>query len=428
MKCLELTIIAQAPLAIGRQKPGSVSEVEHFIPGAVIRGAIAGKLLHLTGQQQTDLSQAGGDFQTLFLDEQAAIFQNAYPAIATISPSEAKYAREPIYVLPATAVSSKTNPGFKQSGQAEKSGVFDTLVDRFCAEQCGHLYDPSCPVDQSRVEPFGGFYSKSEDSSVEHHYRSHAVSTRFLTRVGINRRRATAQDEILYSTEVLNESFLPNTKGKFPRWEYVGYRGYIYVLDDAIADKLQAFINHHSERFRLGGGASRGLGKVKVNSSAAKPERPIQQRIEEFNKALKQRWQQWSSLFLETDLSSIRDRTFFTLNLQSDAILSHGWRRTTVITPEMLNADVSHLDLELHAAYTSYDYRGGWNAAWGLMKDVELITSKGSVYLFSTAEKEKWITVLEDLEQKGVGDRTVEGFGQIQVCNEFHTVFRENAK
>jgi CRISPR-associated protein Csx10 len=88
---------------------------------------------------------------------------------------------------------------------------------------------------------------------------------------------------------------------------------------------------------------------------------------------------------------------------------------------------VDDSSLKLHVAYTSYDYRSGWNAAWGLMKDVELVTNKGAVYLFSTTQVEPWIQALEQLEMHGVGERTCEGFGQVQVCNEFHLVFREDA-
>jgi CRISPR-associated protein Csx10 len=33
---------------------------------------------------------------------------------------------------------------------------------------------------------------------------------------------------------------------------------------------------------------------------------------------------------------------------------------------------------------------------------------------------------LKLLEQRGIGDRTSEGFGQVKVCDEFHCVFREN--
>ena len=119
----------------------------------------------------------------------------------------------------------------------------------------------------------------------------------------------------------------------------------------------------------------------------------------------------------------------FTLDLQSDAILTEQWRRTTVISEVMLQqfAGIEDESLKLEAAYSSYDYRSGWNAAWGLMKDVELITNKGSVYLFSTTQLDSWFEALEELELKGVGERTPEGFGQVQVCNDFHLVFRENA-
>jgi CRISPR-associated protein Csx10 len=76
-------------------------------------------------------------------------------------------------------------------------------------------------------------------------------------------------------------------------------------------------------------------------------------------------------------------------------------------------------------AYSSYDYRSGWNAAWGLQKDVELMTNMGSVYLFSTTQPGTWYKPLAQLESRGVGDRVSEGFGQIRVCDEFHLVFRE---
>lgn len=85
-------------------------------------------------------------------------------------------------------------------------------------------------------------------------------------------------------------------------------------------------------------------------------------------------------------------------------------------------------DVKLEAAYSSYDYRSGWNSAWGLMKDVELVTNKGAVYLFSTTQPESWYEALAELELTGVGEKTCEGFGQLEVCDDFHLIFRENAK
>ena len=242
MKCIELTITALSPLAIGKQKPGgSVSEAEQFIPGTVIRGAIASQILQQSPEQNADFTQTENDFQSLFLSDKSATFQNAYPATAK-SGESFEIVAEQVKILPATALSSKTNPGFKSKGH----GVFDTLIDRFCADQYNHPYDPNCPTDGERVEPFSGFYSQNN-----HKYRTHSVSTRFLTRVGINRRRATSEDDILYSIEVLNESFLK--KSQPPIWESVVYRSYVFIPDDSLTTKFINFINNNPDRFRIGG-------------------------------------------------------------------------------------------------------------------------------------------------------------------------------
>jgi CRISPR-associated protein Csx10 len=426
MKQIKLTITALSALAIGRQKSGgSISEAESYIPGSVIRGAIAFQILRQANQKNVDLSQNGGDFQSLFLAENSAIFQNAYPAIAKVGKDQLEFVSDDIYVLPATAVSSKTNPGFKSEDET-RGGVFDTLIDRFCAEAYNHPYDPNCPEDFGRVEPFSGFYSQNNGN-----YRSHSVTTRFLTRVGINRKRATAEDEILYSIEVINESFLKNTKrGVFRQWEPFVYRSSIFVEDDNLAELLLEFTNKNDESFRLGGSISRGLGRVRIEAKIVEIQSDVERRIEHFNNKLHKRWQRWK-IFNENQPDLSKEYFYFTLDLQSDPIFTEQWQRTTVISEAMLLqfTGVEDSGLKLEVAYSSYDYRSGWNSALGLMKDMELITNKGAVYLFS-ASKDKWhdwIKALGELEMNGVGDRTCEGFGQVQVCNEFHNVFREKA-
>jgi len=440
MKRIELKITALSPLAISRQKSGgSVSEVESYIPGSVIRGAFAGQILQQYGQINANLAESDNHFQSLFLSEHSAIFQNAYPAIAKISEDEFKCVTDEVRVLPATAVSSKADSGFKPN----KNGVFDTLIDRFCAEAYNYPFDPSDPKSledktDPRVEPYGGFYSKTADSEVLHKYRIHSVSTRFLTRVGINRRRATSEDDILYSIEVLNESFVKNQKANLRIWENIVYRSLILVEKEEIAKLLQGFIKRNSDRFHLGGSVSRGLGKVKIEVTDGIIPESVEARIKKFNQKLENRWKEWS-VFCEPRENLLASRTYFTLDLQSDAILTEKWRRTTIISPEMLcqlaglEEEFSKLDsqekkdnfLKLDVAYSSYDYRSGWNSGWGLMKDVDLIINKGGVYLFSTTQPDIWMDKLGQLEEKGVGDRTCEGFGQIQICNEFHLVFRD---
>lgn len=407
MKQIQLTITAKSPLSIGRKKPSSVSEAADFIPGSVIRGAVASHLLRLSSEEP----EPNDDFFRLFTDDNAAIFSNGYP---TQNTTEAK-------VLPATAVSAKAKPGFLslKNGNYEKYGVFDTLIDRFCAESLNRFYDPNCPKaledgSDGRVEPFGGFYTCQGKK-----YQSQSVSKRLLTRVGINRRRATSEEQILYSLEVLNEV---QGESKQP----TSYRSAILIEDDELAQRLTTFIEEESDRIRLGGSASRGLGRVTITAKCGNVNSNVQSKIKQFNQALSQRWQQWNDLF---GTRSQLDREYVTLDLQSDAILTENWKRTTVVTPEMLFqlANCKDDSLQLHAAYTSYDYVSGWNSAWGLMKDIDLITNKGSVYLLSTQQMNQWYEVLERLEQKGIGDRTCEGFGQVEICNNFHTIFREKA-
>nr|RNJ64961.1 MAG: CRISPR-associated RAMP protein Csx10 [Leptolyngbya sp. IPPAS B-1204] len=421
MKRIDLTITAVSPLAIGQRKPGgSVSEALDYIPGTVIRGAIAAQILQQAqalaqiSATDTDFSQPNNHFQTLFLDDRAAVFQNAYPGIAKVSKDRYELSSTEVRLLPATALSSKTNGGFKP-----KAGVFNALIDSFCAREHGHFYEPN-DLEGDRVEPFSGFYSKNGNT-----YRSHPVSKRLLTRVGINRRRATAQEEILYSIEVLNES----QGKKYPH--PMVYKGAILIENDALAEQLHQFIARNSNQFRLGGSTSRGLGKVVIATAIqdlANPSGLIKQRIDSFNQKLAERWQWWH-IFNEGIANLLINRTFFTIDLQSDAILSEKWQHTMVISEDMLQqfAAIEDPTLELHSVYSSYDYRSGWNAAWGLQRDVELVTKMGGVYLFSTQQPTIWYEKLADLELRGVGDRISEGFGQVRICDEFHQIVREYA-
>jgi CRISPR-associated protein Csx10 len=411
MRRIQLRITALSPLAIGGHKPGgSISEVETYIPGTVIRGSIAGLMIRQANSEGIDFANdPTSDFKTLFIDG-GAIFQNAYPAIAEVSNDF--QVRPDVKVLPATVLSAKASPGFRPKG----NGMFDSLLDRFCAEQFGQIYDPNCPVDGGRVDPVKGFYSSDHQQ-----YAMHSTSTRLLTRVGINRRRATAEDQILYSTQVLEEFKRQNVPMVF---------SCSILVVDALAEEFVQYLNQNANSLRLGGGVSRGLGKVELELEVKETVSDLSDRLNQLNAALKGRWQLWK-LFDGTKADPSRERLFFTIGLQSDAILTEQWRRTTVISETIFRTAVgsSSESIRLEAAHSSYDYRSGWNSAWGLMKDTELMTDRGSVYLFSVdkREAEHWITHLTELENSGIGDRISEGFGQVRVCDEFHSVFRERA-
>lgn len=408
MEAIQLTLMAQSPLAIGRQKPGgSISEAQDYIPGSVIRGALADLMLSQTQHRPAEALE--GDLAALFTAARPAVFTHAYPGSGS-------------KVLPATAFSSKNNPGFRS--EAGKTGVFDTLLDRFCSQRLGIPFDPTEPDGSGgRVEPFGGFYSQQE-SDLGPRYERAAVSKRLLTRVGINRRRATAADQILYSLEVMNEGKArPNG-----HLERSLFSGYIYLRDPELAETLTRYLNAHAHLLRLGGGVSRGLGRVNVTARRLAAPRPsLAQRVEAFNQKLRQRWQQWQ-VFGDPWQPLPPERQYFSIGLQSGAILKERWQRTTVLTPQMLQEEANCEDgsLALELAFSSYAYVSGWNAAWGLFKDVELVTTQGSVFLLSTTQLERWIPILAEMEYWGIGERTAEGFGQIEVCSPFHHHFWEN--
>jgi CRISPR-associated protein Csx10 len=412
MKPIQLSITAKSPLALGQAKTGSsVSNVESYIPGTVIRGAIAGTMLRQAQAEGQDFSQdSDSHFKTLFIDNQA-IFHNAYPAL-----TDGLELHPDICVMPATVLSAKSSSGFKPRG----NGVFDTLIDRFCAESYGMVYDPNCPVDGGRVDPFKGLYSIDSKGN----YHTHSSTTRLLTRVGINRRRNTAEDQVLYSTQVLNEF-----KRKGQTSQEMTFASKIWVCD-ALAKPLCDYLAAQPEGFRIGGSTSRGLGKVRFTPEPLELKSALTQRLNRFNQVLQERWKRWQ-IFGNPPQTSIDGHCFFTLNLQSDAILTENWLRTIVISEAMLQktVNVQSGSLKLHAAYASSSQRSGWNAAWGLHKDVELVTDRGSVFLFSVDEGDRatWESALENLEIYGIGNLTAEGFGQIKVCDEFHHVLRENA-
>lgn len=438
MQQIQIKLTARSPLAIGQRKPGgSVSEALDYIPGTVIRGAIAKEILKRSDSAPTE--DESDDFYQLFVSEQAAVFQNGYSAIAKI-PSSAHLdtyteISAPAQVMPATALSNKTEPGFRLTG---KAGVFDSLIDSYCAKSRGLSYAPT-DLQGNAVDSLSGFYSSGRQG-----YLFHTVRKRLLTRVGINRRRATAEDEILYSVEVIDDSQGKQASGKQALGKQepqpsVFYSS-IWVNSSSnggkeLADRLEAFLRQHCATLGLGGSVSRGLGRVKLEIIKPSGQSSIANRIKAFNHTLKARWQLWNAL---TESENVPDkRLFIALTFQSDAILQEQWRRTTVLSAEMLLhhplfRDLQLEDICLEDAHSSHDYRSGWNAAWGLPKDVELVTNMGSVMLFSLPKpsEEKQAAIYEALaalEKVGIGERCSEGYGQIRVCDELHNVVREEA-
>ena len=461
-QAIPFMVIARSPLAIGERKPGGqFRESWPYIPGSLVRGAVAEILLRgakddhdCNGYHQDNPEQREGClFYRTFLGKAPALFGNAYPA-----PYDGEYPAPGDgmpRVIPATAVTCKDRSGFARHSRSgcrladepEPHGVFDTLIDRLCCEElepAGMLYRPSCPrydpanpQCSGRVDKFTGFYVARKGRSLYQwlkegcqaeglfKFEKTSVPQRILTRVALNRRRGVAEEGLLYSPFVLTEGErITGEKGvESQPSRFVGLIWAPKDLAEVVRDALEK-VDY------IGGSASRGLGRVEVRITERFASSTVEERLEAFNQVLRKRWELYKRLGGGTEHSHDKGY-FFVIGLQSDAILKReGWLPTMVLNEEMLQeaAGVRDASLKLIRSYATYGYRGGWQSAWGLPKEVEVTARMGSCYVFWTQDIGLWEPALARLEITGIGERRAEGFGRVRVCDEFHLILKEVAR
>ncbi len=401
---LLIKVTLESPILTGGRKPsGQAVEAVNYIRGGLIRGAIA-----KTWLADLESNEPDADFEQLFLNEDAGIFRNCTPGTK---------------VLPATATGCKDFSGFLAD---RKHGIFDTLFERIVSEKANWMYQPNCPNPDcgGRVESQGGFYEAATDS-----YKEKYLNTRLLTRVAINRHRKVAEDELLYHLTAIDPVFVEiekvNSQEKI-KSEKVILRGSARIPSDLVNKVTQTL---QQKVKRLGGGSSRGLGKVCIAVDKQQVSDTLSKRIKVFNEGLQAVWKSYADL-PNTEIDPF-ESTYFTINLQSDAILTaeDGWQRSMVLTAPMLKQMTGcETEVTLIRSFASYDYVGGWNAAWRLPKETELVTKMGSVFMFHTPNIDSWMSALQTLENNGIGNRREEGFGQILICDPFHLHTRDMLK
>jgi CRISPR-associated protein Csx10 len=242
-----------------------------------------------------------------------------------------------------------------------------------------------------------------------------------ITRVGINRRRGTAEEGQLFSPLVLSEvqprSERPRTSHEpEERFMPTTFCGSV-VLPENQNDLLETVTALHW----LGGRVSTGIGQVEVQCSAPPEERPLTQRIDDLTTRCKEQAGVYAQLGgAAWDITG----SIFTVNLLSDTILlEQGWLPTMVLTGDMLStATHGHVQATLLRAFASYDYDGGWQVCWQRPKATHVVARMGSLYVFVTTDPltSDQIEALEHLQLVGIGERVQEGFGQVRICDEFH--------
>ncbi len=384
MELLSLHITALAPLAFPPRKPGTQFRASlPYVPGTALYGALG---MHM-GAQGTFESQ-------LFRDIRC---RNAYPA----------YAGDPwVRPLPMTAIQPK--------GADDTIPPVDALVSRVCWERqqpAALIYAPT-DDDGRPWEAVGAKFYTLKDGNFE----KRSVTQRTLTRVAINRRRGTAEDQRLYSLLALNE---------VTEQQPTQFCGSL-VCPTEKATELEAALKALTH---LGARQTTGLGAVQVTLSAGvhtcEPVAEIRRRVQ----TMTTRFQQQAALYEQLGGAPwpITAETIFTVNLLSDAILlAQGWVPTHELSADML-VEATGIKADLIRAFTMTSIIGGWNVSWQRPKASDLAVTMGSLFVFQADGplNDDQYRILAQLQLDGIGERRAEGYGQVRICDEFHLIEME---
>jgi CRISPR-associated protein Csx10 len=415
---LNVTIRLESPLLITRKQVGFVWESEPFIPGGVLRGAVAGVA-----------AREGEDLKALFGRPNAPRFASAHVGL-----------KHPVGVLPQTARTCKRHGGFRRDGQdEERHGVLDTLLSQAFGEI---QMEARCPVCEEKTTVYSEFPYVAISSAGQWRYVSPSPIFRRIGHTGVARERGAAADRLLYTLEVISRQMERDELNNYglPKEAATAFHSTVWIdsADQAPwADWLTA-VSH------LGGARSRGLGKVKIKVEKASSVEPTGRELFQTtiqltegnlaNVSVDDHPENMSSLdrilafnrkayeYLSSNEDERGQHWYFTLDLQSETIL------TDVRGPcYSLNAAELGLPPAVERIWwlAEYGRARGWSNAWGLPKPILPTLSAGTAFLYRVPRGDEALTksVLERciiLEREGIGQRRAEGLGWVQVCTPFH--------
>lgn len=395
---LRVRITAETPLSFRDGVDLAASELNRYVPGTAVLGALA--------EAHARLRANRAEFAELFLRERVR-YGNAYPAGFSTDELSGSHLR-PVRPIPLTARSGKRFKGFRRDHPEAGEryvGVTDALVPMalfaLSGETRPELLDPTRAVGEVDLDGVQGFYRRGEGPGV---YGRASLSPDLRTRTGINYRTGTVQQSILYSTQTL-----PEGASFWGSWRVVGGGA-------GLREALEGFVDELVEvgLLRVGNNRTRGFGRVTVRLDDDEGDTAA---------ALTERVAAFTGLLAASAGAAgldIPDGVYVPVTLTSDALLHDELLRARLrLGPgDLAAAGVAGAELVYHTAAPRRVR--GWNALLGTPRADTWAIGMGAVFLFRLpAGFDGWEALLA-FQDDGVGLRRGEGYGQISVADPFH--------
>lgn len=407
MNRFRLTATLESPLAIKRDRQSERSEGARSISGTLLRGALATAYLQHHGA-------ADALFQQLFLNENACRFSPLDPASR---------------VFPETAATCKRD---------NAHGYVDLLWFR-AGQQCishphkDEIAQPwqNCRTCQANLKSVTGFW-QSVDGRVATAREERRI---VAAHVGIDRTTSTAAESVFYTLQAVA-----------PRGDQADLTG-SFAAEESARHALAELLDAEQHIVDVGHHRTRGYGRVRL---------AIGEELNPVDPAASfQAWDHWSEhliKFLSSppfcvgELAAERD-FFFSLSLPNGAILVDELLRYSLdpasmegwlpLLPDLRGPQPietrSALDfpsggrLQCVTAVAKHERVRGWNAAHGLPKQDEWALSRGTVYLYwfrgTYEQRARLQEQLLKLIHSGIGVRRNEGYGVVEISDDFHSRF-----
>jgi CRISPR-associated protein Csx10 len=237
------------------------------------------------------------------------------------------------------------------------------------------------------------------------YYEAIRPKRRQITQTAIDPRRETASPANLFTVEAMEEGQT--------------FAGYFTLGDSAAEKEFSETVCCQGSHLRLGYGRTRGLGLTEVE--ICKVEEPVPWR-----QTLPERLQAFNELAHQERCRVSVGQTLFALTLLADAVvLDPFFRPLTSLDGATLGREIhpALADAQLILAFADTRLVAGWSSPQGLPVAPDQAIAAGSVFVFTTTLSQTDLAALfttTEVERRGIGERTIEGCGQVAVCHPFH--------